>query len=205
MKYSLFILTQLLVFVCSAGDKPYESYDEIVNRLSNYKQKQSAENLSTTVPIEKMHMSFGLSNTTTRIADKNLGGVNQSGFLIGAATPLITQQLFLEGFGKFYQATSQNNAESNLKQFELRLSHKEPLNFAILNFGIGTSARFLSLHYENESVSYRIPSLLLTAGLERRIANRLSVACDFGYHRSLRDSPNGKNTAEFVFRLNYHL
>jgi alpha-acetolactate decarboxylase len=205
MKYLVIILSQFLVSVCFAAEKPYESYDQIVERLSKYRKQQVTEQISTTLPVEKFHMSFGLTNTSTRISDGNIGGVNQNGFLVGVAQPLISQQLFFEGFGKFFQNSDDENVRAGLQQYELRLSHKERLSFALLNMGVGVSARFLSITTPTLSNDYRIPSALITLGLERRLANRISVAGDVALHRSLRENDNGKNTAEFVLRLNYHL
>lgn len=205
MKYLLLIVSELFVSVCFAADKPYESYDEIVDRLSKYRKQQVVEQMSTSVPLEKFHMSFGLTNTTTRIASSNIGSVSQNGFLVGIAQPLISQQLFFEVYGKFFQDSNEDSVRTELQQYEIRLSHKERLDFAVLNMGVGTSARFLSVQTPTISNDYRIPSLLVTLGLERRLARRLSVAGDIALHRGLRDNPNGKNTTEFVLRLNYHL
>lgn len=205
MKYLSLIIIQLLSTVCLATDKPYESYDEIVDRLSQYRKKQAVEQMSTSLPKESFHLSFGLTNTNTRIQDAGIGGISQNGFLIGFAQPLISQQLFFEAFGKFFQSSNEDNVQSKLQQYEIRVSHKERLNFAVLNLGIGTSARFLSVTTPSLSNDYRTPSLLATVGLERRLANRLSAAFDIALHRSLRDTDNAKNTTEFVLRMNYHL
>lgn len=205
MKYLLLIISELLVSVCFATDKPYESYDEIVERLSKYRKQQVVEQMSTSVPQENFHMSFGLTNSSTRIADSNIGSLSQNGFLIGVAQPLISQQLFFEIYGKFFQDSNEDNVRAELQQYEIRLSHKERLDFAVLNMGVGTSARFLSVQTPTISNDYKVPSLLVTLGLERRLASRLSVAGDVALHRSLRDNSNGKNSTEFVLRLNYHL
>jgi hypothetical protein len=202
MKYLVIILSQFLVSVCFAADKPYESYDEIVEKLSKYRKQQVVEQMSTSVPQENFHMSFGLTNSSTRAADSS---ISQNGFLIGIAQPLISQQLFFEAYGKFFQDSNEDNVRAELQQYEVRLSHKERLSFAVLNMGVGTSARFLSVQTPTISNDYKVPSLLVTMGLERRLASRLSVAGDLALHRSLRDNPNGKNSTEFVLRLNYHL
>ena len=205
MKYFFFIVIELLVSVCFAADKPYESYDEIVDRLSKYRSKQVVEQMSTSVPKEKFHMSFGLTNSSTRVAQEGVGSLSQNGFALGIAQPLISQQLFFEAFGKFYQSSTENNIRAELQQYEVRLSHKERLDFAVLNLGIGASARFLSVSSPNISNDYKIPALLVTVGLERRLAQSLSVAFDTALHRGLRENPNGKNSTEFILRLNYHL
>jgi hypothetical protein len=205
MKYILFILCQVLWSVCFANEKPYESYDEIVERLSKYRRQQATEQLSTSVPYQNFHMSFGLTNTSTRVTNSNIGHLSQNGFLIGIAQPLISQQLFFEVFGKFFQDSNEENVRAELQQYEVRLSHKERLSFAVLNMGLGASARFLSVQTPVLSNDYRIPSILATLGLERRIASRLSVAGDIGLHRSLRDNSDGRSTTEFTLRLNYHL
>ncbi|MBY0384943.1 hypothetical protein K2X05_07275, partial [bacterium] len=196
MKYLILIIIELLGTVCFAADKPYESYDEIVDRLSKYRKNQAVEQMSTSVPKENFHMSFGLTNTNTRIQDAGIGGISQNGFLIGFAQPLISQQLFFEAFGKFFQSSTEGSVQAKLQQYEIRVSHKERLNFAVLNLGIGTSARFLSVSTPTLSNDYRTPSLLATIGLERRLADRLSAAFDVALHRSLRDTANGKNTTE---------
>ncbi len=205
MKYLFLILIELFVSVCFAADKPYESYDEIVDRLSKYRSKQAVQQMSTSVPKENFHMSFGLSNSSTRVTQESVGSLSQNGFVLGLAQPLISQQLFFEVFGKFYQSSTENSVRAQLQQYEVRLGHKERLDFAVLNLGVGASARFLSVSTPNISNDYNIPGLLVTAGLERRLAQSLSVAFDLALHRGLRENPNGKNSTEFVLRLNYHL
>jgi hypothetical protein len=205
MKYILFIVCEVFLSVCFASEKPYESYDEIVERLSKYRRQQVTQQLSTSVPYQNFHMSFGLTNTSTRVTDNNIGNLSQNGFLIGIAQPLISQQLFFEVFGKIFQDSNENGVQSELQQYEVRLSHKERMSFAVLNLGLGASARFLSVQNPVLSNDYRTPSLLATIGLERRIASRLSVAGDIGLHRSLRENTNGRSTTEFTLRLNYHL
>lgn len=205
MMYTLFILLQILNTVCSAQQKPYESYDEIVDRLSKYRQKQVTQELSTSVPQEHFQFMVGLMNTSTSLSAGHIGTISQNGFGLGVAKPLISQQLFLEVFGKWFQDANNPNVKAQLQQYEVRMSHKERLSFAVLNLGLGASARFLSVQTSSLSNDYRIPSLMGTIGLERRLATRLSVAGDLAYHRSLRNDNNGKNTAEFMLRLNYHL
>ncbi len=205
MKYLSLILIELFVSVCSAADKPYESYDEIVDRLSKYRNKQVVQQMSTSVPKEKFHVSFGLSNSSTRVSQEGAGSISQNGFALGLAQPIISQQLFFEAFGKFFQNSTENNIRAELQQYEVRLSHKERLDFAVLNLGVGASARFLSVSSPNVSNEYKIPGLVVTVGLERRLAQSLSVAFDTALHRGLRENPNGKNSTEFVLRLNYHL
>lgn len=205
MKYTVLIVIELFVSVCFAADKPYESYDEIVDRLSKYRTKQVVQQMSTSVPKEKFHVSFGLSNSSTRVSQEGAGSISQNGFALGVAQPLISQQLFFEAFGKFYQSSTENSIRSELQQYEVRLSHKESLDFALLNLGVGASARFLSVATPSISNDYRIPGLLVTVGLERRLAQSLSVAFDAALHRGLRENPNGKNSTEFILRMNYHL
>ncbi len=113
--------------------------------------------------------------------------------------------LFAEVFGKFYQDAKTDSVTSELQQYELRISLKEKMDFAILNFGVGTAARFLSVQTPSLKNDYRIPSMLATIGLERRFTSRLSIAGDVAFHRSLKEDSNGKNATEIVLRLNYHL
>ncbi len=86
MKYFFFIVIELLVSVCFAADKPYESYDEIVDRLSKYRSQQVVQQMSTSVPKEKFHVSFGLSNSSTRVAQESVGSLSQNGFALKAPT-----------------------------------------------------------------------------------------------------------------------
>lgn len=119
---------------------------------------------------------------------------------------MIEKQLFLELNGKFYGGVEQDGISSDLQQFDGRLVHKESLDFAIFNLGVGMSTRFLSVQgTDGTEVNYRIPSLLLMTGLERRLTTRMSLGADLGYHRSFKSDSNGKNTIELAFHFNYHL
>lgn len=198
----------LLIFfssVCWAAEKPYESYDEIVNKLSKYRREQASAQMSVSVPREKFHVSFGLGNNSTRISNSQVGTVSQNGFVLGVAQPLISQLLFAEVFAKFYQDSKTESVTSELQQYELRISLKEQMSFALLNFGIGTAARFMSVQTPSLHNDYRIPSALATLGLERRFTSRLSIAGDVAFHRSLKEDSNGKNATELILRINYHL
>jgi len=203
--YIFLIVFHFISFVSAETNKPYEGYTEIVERLSNYKHQKVSHQLSTTVPRERFHVTLGLTNTSTTVNKFNMGSVSHTGFLMGAAMPLIEQQLFFEVNAKLYQSIDDGPVNASLQQFDVRVSHKEPLEFAILNMGAGLSTRFLNVSSLGDESSYRIPSLMFVGGLERRMSQRVSLAGDIGYHRSFKNDPNGKNTFEMVFRLNYHL
>lgn len=203
--YILLIIFQLSQFVSAETNKPYESYDEIVDKLSAYRSQKINTQLSTSMPRERFHVSVGATNTSTKIAAYGMGSVSHTGFLLGAAFPLIEKQLFLEINGKFYGGVDQGNMTSNLQQFDGRIVHKESLDFAILNLGAGMSTRFLSLKTPDVTLNYNIPSLMLMTGLERRLTTRMSLGADLGVHRSFKSDPNGKNTIELAFHFNYHL
>jgi hypothetical protein len=204
--YILIIIFQLLQFASAEANKPYESYDEIVDKLSSYRSQKLSTQLSTSLPRERFHISVGASNTSTNINMFGLGSVSHTGFLLGAAFPIIEKQFFLELNGKFYGGVDQDGISSDLQQFDSRLVHKESMEFAILNLGAGMSTRFLSVRGpDGTEVNYRIPSLLLMTGLERRFSTRMSLGADIGYHRSFKSDSNGKNTIELAFHLNYHL
>lgn len=204
--YILLIIFQLFQFASAESNKPYESYDEIVDKLSSYRSQKLSTQLSTSMPRERFHISLGASNTSTKINMFGLGSVSHTGFLLGAAFPMIEKQLFLELNGKFYGGVEQDGISSDLQQFDGRLVHKESLDFAIFNLGVGMSTRFLSVQgTDGTEVNYRIPSLLLMTGLERRLTTRMSLGADLGYHRSFKSDSNGKNTIELAFHFNYHL
>jgi hypothetical protein len=213
MQY-IFILFHLFNFASADTNKPYESYEEIVEKLSNRRSQTISSQLSSTVPRERFHVSLGLTSTNTRIADNNIGSLSHTGFLLGASVPLIDRELFFDAKGKFYKNAESNTYDSSLQQFEAIVNHKESMENFILNLGAGMSTRFLNVTNSQQSTGlfaddagkrYTIPSILLVLGLERRLSTRISLAGDLGYHRSMRSDPNGKNTVELSFRLNYHL
>lgn len=203
--YIVFIVFHFMSFSSAETSKPYEGYTEIVEKLSNYRSQKRSNELSTTVPRERFHVTLGLTNTSTSVDKFNLGSVSHTGFLLGGAMPLIEKQLFLEVNGKIYQSINDGPTTASLQQFDARVNHKESLDFAILNIGAGLSTRFLNISSSGVDNNYRIPSLMFVGGLERRMSQRVSLAGDLGYHRSFKEDPNGKNTFEMAFRLNYHL
>lgn len=201
----LLIIFHLFHFASANNNKPYEGYEEIVEKLSSYRTQRLTNKLSTSMPRERFHIALGLSNTNTKVNDYGLGTVVHNGFAVGVALPLIEKQLFVELNGKFYKSVDDGIFNSSLQQFDARINHKEPLDFAILNLGAGLSSRFLTVSSFNTETNYRIPSLMLSSGLERRVTSRISLAGELGYHRSFKDNANGKNTFELGFRFNYHL
>ena len=203
--YIFFIVFHFISFSSAETHKPYEGYSEIVEKLSSYRTQKRSNQLSTTVPSERFHVTLGLTNTSTSVDKLNMGSVSHTGFLLGGAMPLIEKQLFLEVNGKIYQSVNDGPSTASLQQFDARLNHKESMDISILNIGAGLSTRFLNISSAGVDNTYRIPSLMFVGGLERRMSQRVSLAGDLGYHRSLKDDPNGKNTFEITFRLNYHL
>lgn len=203
--FILLIIFQLFQFASAETNKPYESYEEIVDRLSSYRSQKISTEMSTSVPRESFHIALGLTNTSTKISDLGMGSVSHTGFSIGGAYPIIEQQLFFEAAGKFFKGVDNGALSSSLQQYEAKINHREPLSFGILNMGAGLSTRFLSLSSPDTELNYRIPSMMISTGPERRITQRMSLGGELGYHRSLKDDPNGKNTVELAFKLNYHL
>lgn len=210
MQY-IFILFQLLNFASAAPNKPYESYEEIVERLSQRRSQSIASHASTSIPKEKYYISLGLANTSSRISDRNIGSINSTGFSLGAAIPLIEKELFFEVAGKIFRNSDVGTYNADLQQVEAKLTHREPLQYFILNIGAGLSTRFMQVSGNSGSnaswfnQNYITPSLLLLVGAERRVSSRISLQGDLGYHRAVNSNPNGKNTLELAFHLNYHL
>lgn len=207
MKAYIFILLLLCHFSSSAAEKQYESYEEIVQRLSSYRSQQLKSKLSTTVPKQKYHLSLGYSQNFLPIDFGNVGDLSMQGLSLGGAIPLVGQQLFAEAYGKFYQSNQESGYDASLKQFELRLAHKEPMSVAIVNFGVGFSSKFIDIKNGSLGVAkdMSIPSLLFLLGLERQLTSRVSLAGDILYHRSIRGTPDAKNSYEAVIRFNYNL
>lgn len=204
MKTLLFLLITTISTLSFAQEKNYEGYSDIVRKLSMERQQSVATRMSTTIPHrERFHLSLGVTNTSTSVDTAGLGGISQNGFLLGGAVPLVENQLFAEFFGKFFQSARENTTTADLRQYELRISHKEPLSFALFNMGVGTSVRFMNVDAPGINESLRSTNLLVTTGLERRITQAVSIAADFGYHYAL--TSDAKNTFEFALRMNYHL
>jgi len=202
MKTKIFLSALFLAFNANAS---YENYDNIVKDLSAQRDMKVASQVATSVPHQRFHLSLGYVNSSTKIDYTGMGNISQSGLLLGGAYPLLSNQLFFEAFGKFFQDTTENSVNAKMQQYEIRVAHKEPLSFAILNVGVGTSVRRMSFSGPLGGDDMMIPGLLIGAGLERRISSRVSVAGDLGYHRSLKEENNGKDLVELVLRLNYHL
>jgi hypothetical protein len=206
MKTLLLILVSVAFNSAFAEQRSYENYNEIVDQLTAQRAQKISTHMSVSIPAEeRFQMIFGLTNSSTTLQRDGIGGISQNGFLLGSAIPLIGTQLFAEGFAKFYQSSTENETNASLQQYELRLTHKEPLSYALLNLGIGTSMRFMKLANDTNTSTLHTPSLLLTAGLERRVTDRMSFAGDLGYHHSLSNDGSGKNAVELVVRMNYHL
>ncbi len=206
MKNILFIIALIISPVSQAAEKSYDSYNDIVDKLSAERNQRILTKMPTILALEeRFHLILGLSNSSTNIEHANVGTVSQNGFLFGAAVPMISGQLYAEGFAKFFNAARESDSSTSLRQFEARISHKEPLSFAIWNMGVGGSVRFMEVESNSNTKSIRTPNFVLTTGFERNITQRVSVAGDLGYHRSLQSDVNGKNSFEFILRMNYHL
>ena len=204
---SIFISVLLFSsFSSLAAEKQYESYEQIVNRLSRERSDQLRTQVSTTLPQEHFHVMLGGVNNSSSYRLNNLGTVNSQGLMLGLAVPLIAQQLYVEGLAKFFKNQNVSENEVSLHQFEARIAHKEPMNFALLNLGAGLSTRFLDAQDSSGNrVQYNTPNFMFLIGLERRITSSMSVAGDVSYHRSLREQDDGKNVIDLAIRLNYHL
>lgn len=207
MKY---ILTIVLIFSANsswATDKQYESYDEIVDRLSQRRREQIKTQAYTSLPTEKFHLSLGAVTNSSSYRMNNLGTVNSQGLLFGVGLPIIQHQLYFESNIKFFKDNSVAFNDVSLQQLETRLVHKEPTSIALMNFGFGFSARYLDTKNKitGDSRQFMTPNMMFLLGLERRITERVSVAGDLSYHRSLRSQDDGKNVVDFAVRLNYHL
>lgn len=204
------ILIILLLFFSNSSiaiEKRYESYEEIVDRLSQRRREQIKTQVYTSLPSERFHVSLGAVTNSSSYQINNIGTINSQGLLFGFGLPVIQSQLYLESNIKFFKDNSVARNEVSLQQLETRFTHKEPLSFALFNMGVGLSARYLEAKntLNGDNKQYVTPNMLFLLGLERRFTERVSVAGDLSYHRSLRSQDDGKNVIDFAIRLNYHL
>jgi len=206
MKTLIILFACLSTITAFAADRSYDSYNDIVDKLSAERNQSVHTQMQVTVPTrERLELSLGVVNSSTSIEHAGIGSINQNGFAFGAAVPMMGNEFYGEGYAQFFNTARNGDASTSLRQFELRISHKEPLSFAIWNLGLGGSARLLQIESPLGDKNVRTPAVAVMTGLERRVSERISLAGDLEYLHSLSNGNDDKNSFELLVRMNYHL
>lgn len=209
-------LTLILIFFFAhptwayTTDTNYESYDQIVNRLSKRSKvdvRHARVNTLTGRSYSRAHAGIGMGQT---FFDSNYPSDSQiqqqGGLMLGLAVDLLSPQFGLEGNFYNYGQHSDSKSSIRLKEFALRALYRPQISKGwYAKAGLGFSSRFLQVNEVNaQARQYRTPSMMLSMGVDAYLNSFLSVGAEFAFKTAMIHDTVDKNSADLTVRLDTH-
>ena len=207
MKTLSFILTILFAGQVFAQ---YESYDEIVSKLSKYNDENLSDNQAYRGEVRtysRAHLGLGIAQTfydADAVAfDSRMQ--NQGGLLINVGVDVLDEKWGLEGSYSNFGTANTDNTQIKLREFALKGLYKPSINKTwAMRLGFGVSSRFLDLNNSETSESYRTPSGLFLIGVDSYITKMISVGADLNFKTAMINDTIDKNSVDLSFRVDTH-
>lgn len=198
------------MFVCSSAFSNYESYDEIVDKLSYYNKSSTSTNQAYRSEIRtfsRAHVGLGLSQTffdADAVAlDSSMQ--NQGGLLINVGVDVLNPSWGLEGSYSNFGSQNTNNSEIKLREFSIKGLYKPSINKTwTMRMGAGVSSRFLDISNPATNVSFKTPSALFLFGLDSYISQFVSVGADLSFKTAMISDTIDNNSVDLAFRVDTH-
>ncbi len=207
MRYFIFFLP--LVF-CLSANANYESYDEIVTKLSSYESVERDPNPAYRSDIRtfsRAHIGLGIAQTffDADAAALDSSMQNQGGLLINVGVDVLNQHWGLEGSYTNFGTQNTSGSEIKLREFAIKGLYKPSLNKTwSLRLGLGVSSRFLDINNPSTNEAYKTPSGLFLFGVDSYISKFISVGADLNFKTAMIDDTIDKNSVDLAFRVDTH-
>ena len=207
MKYLFFILT---ILAASTTLADYESYDEIVDKLSKFSTTETHTPKKYVAPMRtfsKAHLGLGFTQTFYDADAVNLDSrmQNQGGLLIAVGIDLLNEKWAIEGSYINYGKIQPSSNTIKLREFTVRALYKPNMNKSWnARIGLGVSSRFLNVSNSQINEDYRTPSGLFLFGLESYINSSVSFGADLSFKTAMIDDTIDKNSVDLAFKVDTH-
>ena len=200
----------------------FESYDEIVDKLSKY---GTTEKIKTKKPTFKkdippmVHMGLGLtqsffgthgSSSGVPLADQSptVSIQNQGGVMINLGVDVLNRNWGLEGSYANFGIQETEDRSLQLREFAIKGVYKPLLSSTwTLRTGVGMSARFLDIISSGQNQinqSHKTPSGLFFLALDNYLTPFVSVGADLGLKTALIEDTIDRASVDLTFRVDTH-
>ena len=207
MKYLVFILTVFIGFNTMAD---YESYDEIVDKLSKYTTTEVTTKpryTDSSRTFSTAHLGLGFTQTFYDADATNFNSrmQNQGGFLVTVGVDLLNEKWGIEGSYINYGKLEASNSSLKLKEFTIRGLYKPSIakNWN-MRLGLGVSSRFLDIANAEINQSYKTPNGLFLFGIESYMNSFISVGADLSFKTAMINDTIDKNSIDLAFKVDTH-
>ncbi len=204
------LLPTLIFLVTTLAQADYEGYDEIVEKLSKYKNTELQSNAAYRTEMRtfsRAHIGLGLTQT---FYDADASGLNsrmqnQGGLLFNLGVDVFSTAWGLEGSYANFGSLETSNSSLRLREFNLKALYKPNINKVWnMRMGLGFSSRFLDISNSLQSRSFRTPSGVFTFGIDSYLNSFISVGADINFKTAMIEDTIDKNSVDLAFRVDTH-
>lgn len=188
----------------------YESYDEIVDKLSKYSNTEVTQKpvfTSSSRTFSTAHLGLGFTQTfyDADASSLNSNMQNQGGLLVTVGVDLLNEQWGVEGSFINFGKLEASNSDIKLKEFTIRGLYKPSVakNWN-MRLGLGVSSRFLDISNSEINRSYKTPSGLFLFGIESYMNSFISVGADLSFKTAMINDTIDKNSIDLAFKVDTH-
>lgn len=184
-------------------------YDAIIQKLT--RAEAPVEQEDTLLDDVKIHVGVGLANALYSIRHGNGDSTYaaQRGVEIALGIDLFSKYWIAEGSFRNYGQQKFENATVGLKEFDLKMIHRNQLSQGWgYRLGGGIAARYLSMEYQGPGLKYsgeyQTPASVVQGGIESLLTKRFSLGADLSWKSALIEETPDRSSYEVVVRLAGH-
>ena len=221
MKHLIFFAMIFFVGLnCTAAvddddEESYESYTEILNRLSKPKAVTSSKtSIDTESRISRLgdtifHAGVGFIGMY-QIIEINKSThreyLQNTGFQASFGIDLLSPVLLAEGTVRSFESNNLSWTKFSLKEFDLKFAYKPRLVEQLgLKMGAGISARYsVYRRPSGEEFYYTTPASVLFGGFDIFVSEMISFGIESSYRSALVGQTADQSAADATFRIDGH-
>lgn len=180
------------------------TYDDLLNELS---AKKTAYHQDSKSPFDEVMIHAGLgyvnSFSNFRVGDANLNRY-ENGLQLSLGIDLFSPNWYAEGVFSNYGVSDQGSEEINLKEFDLKVGYKAPINpFWAYSFGTGIANRFLKISDPGRdiNVNENTPSFMLSGGVYATPSKNISIGLEADARTPFISNTADKDSYDFALRV----
>lgn len=201
------IIFTILLYSNFSLAESYESYDEIVDRLTRQQNTYKSFSLQQVeADPDKIHMGMGLVHSFYSLRGLESSGstYDQGGVGFSIGIDLFKSKWLAEGTFKNLGSKTFNYDNISLREFELRAIHR-PWSYRRLQvkWGAGVGARYISVTGDTSS-NEQTPTLLGLLGMDAYLGAGISIGPEFNLKKTFTGISSNNIAADIALRIDAH-
>lgn len=198
----------LISFKSNARRPSYSSYNEIVDKLQRHRDGSYRGYRQPSRWNGKVHAGLGLSQVAfqSSSSDGDFAGTGHRGLFLGLGLELGKSHWGVEGSFKNLGKSEGSQLTHELREFNVNIFYKTPMNRWALRTGAGFNFRLLGVDDINTTATttHFTPGFMFLIGAETFVSKMISLGVDLNYKNAFSQTAIDHRSFDLSFRADIH-